>query len=297
MIATGRFADVGRGIRLHYASAGDPAARPIMFLHGFPEYWAAWEDVLPYFTTNWHAVAPDLRGFNLSSQPQDVAAYRMREILADFEGLCEHLQWRRVTVVAHDWGGAAAWQWAIAHPERVERLIVLNSPHPIPFQRELASDPVQQAASAYMNWLRAHGAEHGLARHDYQALEGFFLGMQRTGHAWYTPDRAARYREVWARGLTGGLNYYRASPLHPPEMDAPPAARPSLAPEAFRVRVPTLVIWGERDRALLTGRNRQSVGLHGQGHISAIPTGSTPHEAHQQCQRQNQQPGNYTFHG
>ena len=138
MISTGKFADVGRGIQLHFASAGEPAARPIVFLHGFPEYWAAWEDVLPYFTRHWHAVAPDLRGFNLSSQPLDVVAYRMREILADLEGLCDHLQWQRVTVVAHDWGGAAAWQWAIAHPERVERLVVLNSPHPIPFQRDLA---------------------------------------------------------------------------------------------------------------------------------------------------------------
>jgi len=250
MIETGRFADVGRGIRLHYASAGDPAARPIMFLHGFPEYWAAWEDMLPYFTTNWHAVAPDLRGFNLSSQPPDVAAYRMREILADFEGLCEHLQWRRVSVVAHDWGGAAAWQWAIAHPERVERLIVLNSPHPIPFQRDLVGDPVQHAASAYMNWLRAPGAEQGLVRHDYQALEGFFLGMQRPGHAWYTPDRAARYREVWGRGLTGGLNYYRASPLYPPTADDPGAAALVLDPSKFRVQVPTLVLWGEADTAL-----------------------------------------------
>jgi epoxide hydrolase 4 len=250
MISTGQFADVGRGIRLHYASLGAPAARPILFLHGFPEYWAAWDDVLPHFARHWHAVAPDLRGFNLSSQPVEVSAYRVREIVADLEGLCEHLQWPRVTVVAHDWGGAAAWQWAIACPQRIERLVSLNSPHPIPFLRDLVSDPVQQAASAYMNWLRAPGAEQGLAKHDYQVLEGFFLGMQRPGHAWYTPARAARYREVWGRGLTGGINYYRASPLHPPTASEPGPATLRLDPAQFRVRVPTLVLWGGADTAL-----------------------------------------------
>ncbi len=250
MISSGQFADVGRGIRLHYASAGAPAARPILFLHGFPEYWAAWEDVLPFFAEGWHAVAPDLRGFNLSSQPVDVAAYRVREIVADLEGLCEYFQWPRVTVVGHDWGGAAAWQWAIARPQRVERLVVLNSPHPIPYARDLASDPVQQAASAYMNWLRAQGAELGLAKHDYRALDSFFLDMQRPSHVWYTPERAARYREVWARGLVGGLNYYRASPLHPPTAAEPGPATLMLDPTHFRVQVPTLVLWGEADTAL-----------------------------------------------
>ncbi len=138
----------------------------------------------------------------------------------------------------------------IAHPQRIERLVSLNSPHPIPFWRDLASDPVQQAASAYMNWLRAPGAEQGLAKHDYQALEGFFLGMQRPDHAWYTPERAARYREAWARGLTGGINYYRASPLHPPTASEPGPTALTLDPAQFRVRVPTLVLWGGADTAL-----------------------------------------------
>jgi pimeloyl-ACP methyl ester carboxylesterase len=234
---------------LHYASVGEPGGRPILFLHGFPEYWAAWEDVLPLFTQGWHAVAPDLRGFNLSSQPIDVAAYRPRELIDDFERFSDQLGWKQLTVVAHDWGGAAAWQWAIAHPQRVERLVILNSPHPIPFARDLVGDPAQQAASAYMNWLRAPGAEEALMKHDCKALEGFFLGGQRPDRVWYTPERAARYREVWARGLTGGLNYYRASPLHPPTPEEPGPATLRLDPLNFRVRVPTLVLWGEADRA------------------------------------------------
>jgi pimeloyl-ACP methyl ester carboxylesterase len=250
MIRTGQYAELDAGIRLHYASVGGPGARPILFLHGFPEYWAAWEDLLPHFAEGWHAVAPDLRGFNLSSQPTDVAAYRVREVVGDLESLCRYFGWGKVTVVAHDWGGAAAWQWATAYPQRIERLIELNSPHPIPFARALASDPVQQSASAYMNWLRAPGSETALAKHDYRAMDSFFLEMQRPGHAWYTAERAARYREVWARGLAGGLNYYRASPLFPPTPDAQGAAGLTLDAENFRLQVPTLVLWGEADHAL-----------------------------------------------
>ncbi len=249
MIRTGQYAELGNGIRLHYASVGVTGARPILFLHGFPEYWAAWEDVLPHFAAGWHAVAPDLRGFNLSSQPAEVAAYRARELIDDFERFSDRLGWSRQTVVAHDWGGAAAWQWAIARPDRVERLVIVNSPHPVPFARDLVRDPAQQAASAYMNWLRAPGAEGALLKDDCKALEGFFLGMQRPDRLWYTPERATRYREVWARGLTGGLNYYRASPLHPPAPGEAPL--PELDPAKFHVRVPTLVLWGEADRALL----------------------------------------------
>jgi pimeloyl-ACP methyl ester carboxylesterase len=252
MIRSGQYAELGNGIRLHYASVGDPGARPIVFLHGFPEYWGAWEDLLPEFSSDWHAVAPDLRGYNLSSQPTEIAAYRAREIVGDFERFSDAMGWSSVVVVAHDWGGAAGWQWAIGHPQRVERLIVLNSPHPIPFARDLANDPVQRSASAYMNWLRAPGAEGALLKHDCRALESFFLAMQRPERLWYTPERAARYRAVWARGLTGALNYYRASPLHPPTPDAPWPAGLTLEPEQFRVRVPTLVLWGEADTALPT---------------------------------------------
>jgi pimeloyl-ACP methyl ester carboxylesterase len=247
VIVDGQFADFGNGIRLHYASVGAPGARPILFLHGFPEYWGAWEVLLPHFADNWHAVAPDLRGFNLSSAPAPVEAYRARELIGDCEALCRHLGWDRVTVVGHDWGGAAAWQWAIARPQRVERLVILNSPHPVPFARALASDPAQQRASAYMNWLREPGAEGALAKHDWRALDSFFTSMQRADRRWYTPERARRYREVWARGLTGGVNYYRASPLHPPTVGE---TLPVLDPAQFRVRVPTLVLWGEADVAL-----------------------------------------------
>ncbi len=251
MIATGQFAELPNGITLHYASCGEPGRPLLLCLHGFPEYWAAWEDVLPAFGTDFYAIAPDLRGFNLSSRPDEVAAYRAREIVADVLHLIRTLGYARAAVVAHDWGGAAAWALAIARPDIVERLVVLNSPHPVPFARELANNPAQQAASAYMNWLRAPGAEARLAEDDFRRLEAFFVGMQRSETPWLTPEKLARYKQVWARGLSGGLNYYRASPLYPPTDRDPGACALRLDPTQFVVRVPTLVLWGMRDTALL----------------------------------------------
>ena len=250
MIDAGQFADLGNGIRLHYASSGVRGRPLLLFLHGFPEYSGAWEELLPRFGDTHFAVAPDLRGFNLSSQPPEVSAYRAREIVGDLERLVGVLGYERVTVVAHDWGGAVAWQWAIARPERVEKLIVLNSPHPIPFARELVTSPEQQQASAYMNMLRAPGSEGVLAEDGFARLDDFFVAMARADAPWYTEERRARYHDVWSRGLTGGVNYYRASPLYPPTPTDPGPAKLDLKPEDFRVRVPTLVIWGEADIAL-----------------------------------------------
>ncbi|MFN7780090.1 MAG: alpha/beta fold hydrolase [Betaproteobacteria bacterium] len=250
-IATGHFAELPHGIRLHYAAGGTPGAPLLLCLHGFPEYWGAWQELMPLLADGHYVVAPDLRGFNLSSQPTEVAAYRARAIVRDLAALVAALGYRDAAAVAHDWGGAVAWQWAIAAPAQVRRLVSINSPHPIPFARALATDPAQQAASAYMNWLRAPQAERLLAENDYARLVRFFTGMARPERPWLTPKRLARYREVWARGLTGGLNYYRASPLYPPCGGDSGAAALTLDPAQFRVRVPTLVLWGEADTALL----------------------------------------------
>jgi pimeloyl-ACP methyl ester carboxylesterase len=137
-------------------------------------------------------------------------------------------------------------------PQRVDKLIVLNSPHPIPFARDLVASAEQQKASAYMNWLRRPGSENALAKRDYAVLDSFFTLMRRDDAPWYTAERAQRYREVWARGLTGGVNYYRASPLFPPTPDEPGPAALQLDATRFRVRVPTFVIWGGADVALLS---------------------------------------------
>jgi pimeloyl-ACP methyl ester carboxylesterase len=250
-IRTGRFVEVQPGIRLHCAEAGREGAPPIVFVHGFPEFWYAWKDVLPAFADRWHAIAPDLRGFNLSSKPERVEAYRAEQLVADLDGLIRGLGHERAVVVAHDWGGAAAWALAIAMPQRISKLVILNAPHPVPFARLLAHDPAQQAASAYMNWLRRPGSEQALAADGFALFDRFFVGVSPA--PWFDAETRAAYHAAWAQpgGLFGGIGYYRASPLYPPDGDDPGAGRLNLDPSKFIVRVPTRVIWGERDQALL----------------------------------------------
>ena len=249
-ITDGQYCEVSPGITLHYASCGERGRPLMLFLHGFPEFWRAWQDVLPLMGDRWYAVAPDLRGFNLSSRPPEVAAYKAPLLVADVAALIERLGYEKAVVVAHDWGGAVGWALAIARPERVERLVILNSPHPLTFQRALANDPEQQAASRYMNWLRTPGAEAALAENDFARMERFLVGA--AGARWFAGETRDAYRRAWGQpgALTGGCNYYRVSPLYPPTDDDPGAARLSLREEDFVVRVPTLVLWGDQDTAL-----------------------------------------------
>lgn len=248
--SSGHFADLPNGIRLHYATAGAPGKPLVLLVHGFPEYWGAWEDVLPLLGEDCFAVAPDLRGFNLSSQPKDVAAYHAREIVGDLIQLIGALGYPQANVIAHDWGGAACWQLAIAKPALVRKLVIVNSPHPYTFARDLANDGEQQRASAYMNRLRAPDAEDRLAHNDFERLLGMFKNDDGALPVWLDDARRARYRAMWSRGLTGGLNLYRATPLHPPTDTEPGAEAVALDKARFTVRVPTLVIWGMLDRAL-----------------------------------------------
>jgi len=251
LIKTGQYAELANGIRLHYASTGTPGRPLVLCIHGFPEYWGAWQDVLPSLGEWSYAVAPDLRGYNLSSHPEGVAAYHAREIVGDLVQLIGVLGYDKAFLVAHDWGGAAGWQLAIAQPQLVPKLIILNSPHPFTFARELAHSAEQQRASAYMNRLRAADAEEQLTKDDFARLFASFAAKDGAGAHWLDGARRDAYRSVWARGLTGALNYYRATPLYPPTADDPGARALKLDPAKFMVRVPTLVLWGMRDRALL----------------------------------------------
>ncbi|MGH8481535.1 MAG: alpha/beta fold hydrolase [Nevskiaceae bacterium] len=244
-----RFADVN-GVTLHYATAG---AGPLMlFVHGFPQFWYAWHELLPEFARDHHVVAPDMRGINLSSKPEGVKAYHVSQQTEDLRELIRHLGHERCVLVAHDWGGACAWHFAATHPECIERLVIVNAPHPVMFARELRHNAVQRKASDYMALLRLDKAERVLSENDFQRLGYFFREWGGRGGA--KPDAAtlARYKEAWARpgALAAALNYYRASPLY---AATPPELVPQLRQDDFQVRAPTLVIWGESDTALLPG--------------------------------------------
>jgi pimeloyl-ACP methyl ester carboxylesterase len=258
-VTSGQFAQLPNGMRLHYSSAGTKGAPLVLFLHGFPEAWFEWQAQLEAFGVDYFAVAPDLRGFNLSSQPIGVEHYRPKCIVEDVGQLVAALGYSSMRLVAHDWGGAIAWNVALFLPQRVERLVIINAPHPYLFMRELARSPAQQAASQYMNWLRRPGSEAILVKDDFVRLDGMFARGGKELPAWFDDATRARYHEAWGRvgqsgapPMQGAVNYYRASPLRPPEPGE--SAAPFTAdPAQWTIRVPTEVIWGEGDIALLPG--------------------------------------------
>jgi pimeloyl-ACP methyl ester carboxylesterase len=244
------YAKLSNGIKLHYAYKGDNSGRLILFVHGFPEFWYEWQHQLEEFGRDHYAVAPDLRGFNLSDQPKEVEKYRAKHLVEDLRLLIKHLGHSRCILVAHDWGGAIAWNLACFHPDLVEKLVIINSPHPALFARDLTHNAAQIQASAYMNLLRRPDAERIMGEDDFARMPKFISGAHQSVD-WFTPDVEARYRECWQRGLTGGLNLYRASPLFPATDTEPGATTVTFPKQMVTVRVPTLVIWGMRDEALL----------------------------------------------
>lgn len=231
-----------------------------MFLHGFPEAAFVWDGLLAHFARpengGFRCIAPNLRGYGQSSAPGDVAAYRPKHLMQDIAALIELEGGPLACLVAHDWGGAVAWNLAAALPACMNKLAIINSPHPGTFLRELQHSPAQQAASAYMNFLIRPDAEALLAEDDFRRLWEFFTAMGAVDgpHAWLTDAVKAQYREIWRAGLTGPLNYYRASPLRPPRAGPPhndPAASAVQIPrDRLEVHVPTLVIWAMMDTAL-----------------------------------------------
>ena len=245
------------GITLGCRASGPADGPLLLFLHGFPEAAFVWDELLDHFGERYRCVAPNLRGFGPSSAPADVSAYRVKHLMADIEALIAHLgRGAPKALVAHDWGGAVAWTFAALRPALLERLVIINSPHPATFLRELQHNPEQQAASAYMNFLRRPDAERLLAEDDYARMWPLFSRMGATGSeaveggGWLTEAVRDRYRTIWRAGLTGGCNYYRASPLRPPTEADASVMSIEFAREYVTVNVPTLVIWGENDIAL-----------------------------------------------
>ena len=233
--------DVG-GVRLHVAEAGSGPL--VVLLHGFPEFWYAWRHQLAGLAGDCHAVAPDTRGIGGSDRPAGLAAYRIERLVEDVAGLIAALGQRRAVLVGHDWGGFIAWETAIRHPELVQRLAIVNCAHPGIFQQLCQAGGAQAAASRYMLAFRSARGEELLERDDFAGFRANILAPGlAAGHL--TAADAAAYLEAWRMpgALTAGLNYYRANRTGPPSGDdAPPRALAQTI-----VRVPTLVLWGERD--------------------------------------------------
>jgi epoxide hydrolase 4 len=246
------FHDTGE-VRLHYAAAGDPKNPLILCLHGFPEYWAAWRDVMAELAPDFHVAAPDQRGYNLSSKPEEIEAYRAKHLAADIASLAEALSPEKPFVLAgHDWGASVAYAYAFMHPQRLSHLIIANGVHPACFQRAIFEDEGQRRASQYINKLRAPAADGRMAENEYQRTFNMLAGFSTT--AWMSSEKRAEYLEAWSQpgAMPAMLNWYRASPIVVPAPDETPGDSKVLAApaEAMTVGVPHLVIWGEEDEAL-----------------------------------------------
>jgi pimeloyl-ACP methyl ester carboxylesterase len=243
-----RYADLN-GIRLHYVTAGK--GKLILFLHGFPEFWYAWKHQLREFSRDYKAVALDMRGYNLSDKPAGVEQYQTKYLVEDIRAFAEHLGCKKFILVGHDWGGAVAWAFAMRHPDYLEKLVIINAPHPAVFNRELRNNPAQQKASQYILLHRSSKAEEILSRDKYAALSSAVLkGGLKQGY--FTQKDEREYLKAWAQpgALTGMLNYYRATQLGSFTGDSD---RASTDLKSLIIKVPTLVIWGEKDTYLLPG--------------------------------------------
>ncbi|MEH0167968.1 alpha/beta fold hydrolase [Paucibacter sp. JuS9] len=237
------------GITLSCRAAGGAHLPRLVFLHGFPEAAFVWDEVMEALSPHFRCIAPNLRGYERSSAPVEVEAYRAKHLMADVAALIAATgEGPLAALVAHDWGGAVGWNLAVQKPELMRRLVIVNSPHPGTFLRELQQSESQRQASAYMNRLCEPQMEQELAADDYAQLWPFFT--DHGGQPWLTDALKERYREVWNHGLTGPLNYYRASPMRPPTESDPGAMALKFAPEFVTVKVPTTVIWGLEDKAL-----------------------------------------------
>jgi epoxide hydrolase 4 len=241
------------GITLSCRATGERGRPVLLFLHGFPEAAFIWDELLEHFARpengGYRCVAPNLRGYEASSQPAEVAAYRPKHLVQDLVALAQLEGAPLACLVAHDWGGAVAWNFANQFPQLAQKLAIINSPHPGTFLRALQTSEAQRQASAYMNFLIRPDAEKLLREDDYRRLLGFFTHWGPA--SWLTESMKAQYREVWDRSLTGGLNYYRASPLRPAREGDAAANAVSLPHEMLTVNIPTLVLWGMHDTALL----------------------------------------------
>lgn len=232
---------VVNGVRLHYVEAGSGPL--VVLLHGFPEFWYSWRHQIPALAAaGFRVLAPDLRGYNLSDKPPGVSAYRIEVLLKDIEGLIQQAGEEKASVVGHDWGGVLAWYFAMRHPERVERLIVLNAPHPAAYRRELRSW-TQLRKSWYVFLFQVPGLpEQVIGAGDYDLI-GRMLCRQPVHAGAFSAEDVRYYKHALARpgALTAALNYYRAlgNPLRLTEATAPIAA-------------PTLLLWGEQDSFLST---------------------------------------------
>jgi pimeloyl-ACP methyl ester carboxylesterase len=244
--------DLSTGVTLNVALAGDRANPAVILLHGFPESHRTWREVAPRLEEHFFLAMPDQRGFAASDLPQDLEDYRTDKLIDDIFSLAAALGLERFALVGHDWGGAIAWGAALRGDPRVTRLAIINAPHPLIFQKSLIENEDQRAASQYINAFRTPGFEKAVEAMGFDAF--FEKTFTRHTDVAKIPEAEKRqYIADWSQpgAFSAMLNWYRAAKVivPPPGMTVP---LPDWLLGAFpKVRLPTLVIWGMKDSALL----------------------------------------------
>ena len=279
-MTTTRFEQVAlsTGIKMNVAIAGPEGASPVILMHGFPESHRTWREISPRLGDEFRLIMPDLRGFGETDRPQDVEAYATETLIADIFALADALGIDRFALVGHDWGGAIAWAAAIRGDPRITRLGIVNSPHPLIFQKSLIEDEAQRAASQYMRAFRSPGMEAGI---EAMGFDTFFdkSFAKHVDMARISPSERQIYIDQWSRpgALTAMLNWYRSSQIVVP----PPGITvdvPDWVLRAFpKIKIPVRVIWGLEDKALLPlqlqgigeiGDDVEVIPLKGVGHFA-----------------------------
>ena len=249
------------GIRLHVVQAGSKSGIPILLLHGFPEFWYGWRNQIPALVeAGFRVIIPDQRGYNLSEKPNGIKNYRIDELVKDILGLIDSLEYQKVNLVGHDWGAVVAWTLAHQHPERLQRLGILNVPHPLVFRRFITRDFEQMRRSWYafffqLPWLPEMGMRAGDWRAAVRALRG--SGKIHT----FTNEDILKYKEAWSQpgAMTAMINWYRAVRYQ------------TKLPRSMEIKVPTLMMWGVKDVALSHRMARPSIDHCDDGKLIFFP--------------------------
>ena len=243
-----------------YWVSGPDRAPVVVLLHGATLDHHAWDAQVEELAARFRVVVPDLRGYGASDKPEGVEQYGADRIVEDLIALADALEIGRFTLVGHDWGGAVSWLAALRHPDRIGRLVLVNAPHPLIFQKSLIDDPAQREASQYIRVLRSPAAEAAITG---MGLETF-LDRVMLAHADATKlpaEERQHYLDDWSQpgALTAMLNWYRASKMVVPE-PGEEAKAPLWTNAPFpKLKMPVLVVWGLKDTALLPV---QLEGLH-----------------------------------
>jgi pimeloyl-ACP methyl ester carboxylesterase len=240
------------GVTLNVALAGDPSNPPVILLHGFPESHRTWREIAPRLEGHFFLVMPDQRGFGGSDRPQEVDAYKGDQLVGDLFALADAMSLERFALVGHDWGGGIAWGAALRGDPRLSRLAIVNAPHPVIFQKSLIESGEQRAASQYISTFRSPGFEQVVKAQGFPWFFDKTFGGEVDLSQIPEAERQ-QYIAEWSQpgAFTAMLNWYRAASLIVPPSGLTMPVPDWLLRAVRKVEIPTLVIWGMSDSALL----------------------------------------------